>query len=313
MGEDAPLLLRRPVHSMSSGSLEHQLLLISIAYLSTIGVSGLVLSAVGTNLEDIAIRIGAHATDLGGQAFMVKGIGSILAAPATVPLYENIHGDVLLFTGLICIAVVLLLLPFTQSSTQLYLYFFLLGFFAAMNDTGCNILARKKHGKKAGPWLAANGIAFGSSAAIVPIVDMLSSEFIVQNLILGGIVVSVAFYLMCASYLTHLNEHEKLELQEMELELTINLQDQKIVDEIAPHHNVEIVIGIMVFCICGIQVTTASYIMTYLEQSKVVSSKYKNTIPLLFWIFWSIGRVVGVFCQVSFIEYVYFIHQIIEK
>lgn len=298
MGEDAPLLPRKVTPQLPNENLEHHLLLISLAYLSTIGVSGLVLSAIGTNLEDIATRIGVHATDLGGQAFMVKGIGSILAAPVTVPLYENVNGDVLLFCGLLSIAIIILLLPFTQSSTQLYLYFFLLGFFAAMNDTGCNILARKKHGKKAGPWLAANGIAFGSSAAVVPIVDMISSEFIIQNLILGGIVVLVAFYLMCASYLTHLSDNEKLVLQRMELELHMNLQDQKIVDEIAPHHKVEMVIGVMVFFICGIQVTTASYIMTYLEQTEVVSSKYKSSIPLLFWIFWSFGRVIGVFCQV---------------
>lgn len=134
--------------------LQKRLFILSIAYMLTIGVSGLVLSAMGTNLDDIARKIGAEATVLGGIAFMVKGIGSICASLVSTKIFEMFNGDNVLCIGLSAIASFTFLLPFISTVYQLYFSYFFLGFFSSLNDTGCNILARKKHGTSAGPWLA---------------------------------------------------------------------------------------------------------------------------------------------------------------
>ena len=231
---------------------------------------------------------------------MIKGIGSIIAAIVSAPAFESFNGDYILFTGLLGIASILFLLPFTASIYQLYTYFFLLGFFSAINDTGCNILVRRKHGRHAGPWLSANGIAFGSSAAIVPLINLITEDFTLQNWILGCLVLIIASLLMFGSSRSaNLDEEDKLLIALNEREVTENLKDQQTVDSIAPHYRVEWLIGLVVFSVCGIQVTAASYLITYLDQSGGINmtTASKQNILFLFWCFWSVGRVLGVMDQ----------------
>ena len=46
----------------------------------------------------------------------------------------------------------------------------------AVTDTGCQIMTRKAHGKKAGPWLGANTVTFGIAGAIVPLMEIWTNE-----------------------------------------------------------------------------------------------------------------------------------------
>jgi hypothetical protein len=49
----------------------------------------------------------------------------------------------------------------------LHVLFAGLGFGTAVTDTGCQIMTRKAHGKRAGPWLGGNTVTFGVAGALV--------------------------------------------------------------------------------------------------------------------------------------------------
>ena len=152
-------------------------LIVNSGYIATIGVSGLVLCAIGSNLNDISHQVQVDITTLGGCAFMARGIGSILGSIASASIFHYFQGDQILQCGLVGISFLLSVIPSVTSARQLYVYFFLLGLCSSVNDTGCNIMVRRLRGLQAGPWLGMNGISFGMSAAIVPIVELISTQF----------------------------------------------------------------------------------------------------------------------------------------
>lgn len=122
----------------------------------SVGVSGCVLCAIGSDMEGISMRLGANTSLLTGNAFMARGVGCIAGTMLCPLIMEHTRGGWVL-SGVLCtIAWVLSLIETSQSPMELYGYFFLLGICAAMNDTGVSILTRQLHGKHAGPWLGAN-------------------------------------------------------------------------------------------------------------------------------------------------------------
>lgn len=263
---------------------------------------------MGTNLAALSLRIGASATELGGKAFFVKGCGSICAAAASAKVFAWFDGDAVLVCCLAGIAALMAALPHVSHPLLLYLYFFSLGFLAAMNDAGCNILTRRKRGKGAGPWLAGNGVAFGVSAALVPLVGLVTPSLDMQFCVIGSLVLGVALLVAHASLLSAgaLDRHavylgdDDADLNEKELEecdREARRVQKLMLEQIAPHYYVEMAIGAMVLCICGIQVTTCSYLATYLALSASVPTALQHVCPLLFWVCWTAGRACGVLDQ----------------
>lgn len=279
---------------------ERFLLLANITYLLTIGVSGLVLCALGSNLSDIAAEVRVDTRELGGWAFMARGVGSILGALLSSKIFQWIQGDRILMCGLTVIAGVLALIPSSSSDKQLYIYFFILGLCSAINDTGCNILVRRLRGKQAGPWLGANGISFGMSAAVVPIIELISDDFATQYYILAFTILAVAFSVLLniclilpRAKVAAENSSDLLSGDNSKYDIKDN-SDHK-----APHYFVELFIAVMLFCFVGGQVDTVAYITPYVIHTKNVPNRAAGEVLTIFWVFVTIGRLIGVWDQRS--------------
>jgi fucose permease len=277
-------------------------LLQSIAYILTIGVSGLVLCAVGSNLSNIANNVGMRATLLGGRAFMWRGIGAILGSIASSSLYKVFEGDIILLSGLLSISCILSIIPYSLSSLQVYFLFFGLGVCSSINDTGCNIMMRRLHRKNAGPWLGANGISFGTAAAIVPVVELMTRRLSYQYHILSVLIVFIGVFLMYSmsnridpTY--GIQKIDESTIESAEKGEQMNHTDK--VNKVPEHYNVEVVIGLMVFCFVGGQVDMAAYAHLYLDQTEVIKSPSKSSVLLVFWVFVGIGRLLGMIDQRS--------------
>ena len=132
---------------------------LGIGYMLAMGVCGVVLVALGSSLEDLAENIGLESTDI-GTVFIARGVGAIFGAVISAKIYRWFPGNLVMTIALTLIIVLLLSLPFNKSYIILHVYFLFLGLGTAVTDTGCQIMTRKVHGKKAGPWLGANTVAW---------------------------------------------------------------------------------------------------------------------------------------------------------
>ena len=282
-----------------SDALESHLLNLNISYILTVGVSGLVLCAIGSDLKFIAEHVGINTTTLGGNAFLLRGIGSIIGSAASSQIFQIFEGDHVLLCGLLGITTLLLIIPSVNSAEALYLCFFLLGWCSSINDTGCNIMTRKIRGKQAGPWLGANGISFGMSAAIVPVIELISNDFATQYYILASMISLVTLLLFYRTQQeSNLNLEEHLELKRQDtFYKDFQSQSFRVIDKMAPHYYVEIIVGIMLFCLIGGQVIFVAYINSYIDQSHILPSTMASTVLSLFWCVVTIGRMLGVWDQ----------------
>lgn len=97
---------------------------------------------------------------------------------------------------LLFLTTVLMYMYFITSVVILHGAFFALGLCTAITDTGCQIMTRKLHGAKAGPWLGANTVAFGVSGALVPLIGYLTGSLFIQYVILATVSCMVAAFLI---------------------------------------------------------------------------------------------------------------------
>lgn len=262
-------------------------ILFSITLLLTIGVSGLVLCAVGSDLKSIAHNLGnADVAILGANAFLSRGVGSLIGTVCCAVIFERLQGAFVLFTCLMTLSVIIFLIPYTASESQLFLYFGILGFGSAINDTGVNILTRQLHGKHAGPWLGANGISFGMTAAVVPIIEAISANFEQQYQILSLLICIVAGALLYTA--VSMNKYRTM----LEVAAT-----QVKTERASPHFRVELAVGFMCFCVVGAQVNTVAFIDSYLELTRVVAPRLQGKVLMVFWVCVGVGRVLGVLDQ----------------
>lgn len=361
--------------------------IVNSGYIATIGVSGLVLCAIGSNLNDISKQVQVDITILGGHAFMARGIGSILGSIASASIFHYFQGDNILQCGLVGISFILAVIPTVTSASQLYVYFFLLGLCSSINDTGCNIMVRRLRGIQAGPWLGINGISFGMSAAIVPLVELISNQFDRQYYMLSGLIILVAFYVLLStsvvpylhskainneftagipvinydtsirydlrgsrthrsstSYSPPLSPDKPSQLQTHRRHIdgsgvtNISSNSKKssnantgsnkyISDEIdtdqpsSPttkkypyrpqstykedklHYKfqstyiIEYLTAVCLFCLVGGQVVFVAYIKEYISRTNILSISQGKYVLMLFWIFVSMGRLIGVYDQ----------------
>ena len=211
----------------------------SIGYMLAMGICGIVLVALGSTLSMLAANVGKNATEV-GTVFVARGCGAIFGAVFSAKLYQWFPGNYVMFVGLLCISVLLVMLPFNKSNLVLHVLFLFLGVGTAITDTGCQIMTRKLHGKTAGPWLGANTVSFGISGAFVPLIEIFTTSIFIQYFALTWIVFCVALLLGLGP-----NPEQYGRLQGGPP------RPQGGHPSIAPHYNVEVVIGLMVFFFIG--------------------------------------------------------------
>ena len=167
-----------------------------VSYVMAMGVCGLVLVALGSTLEFLAKQVGRNATDI-GSVFLARGAGSISGAVVCAKLYRWFPGNFVMTASLALLMLLLALLPYVKYEGLLHFCFFCLGFGTAITDTGCQLMTRKLHGRRAGPWLGLNATIFGLSAALVPLLEVFAPDPFTQYDVLVGIVAcSTAFMLL---------------------------------------------------------------------------------------------------------------------
>lgn len=260
--------------------------LMGVAYMLAMGVCGIVLVALGSTLSDLAAQCGTTATAV-GTVFITRGIGAILGALFSAKLYLWFQGNFVLTCSMSLIAILLLVLPFNTSVEMLHILFLFLGVGTAVTDTGCQIMTRKIHGKTAGPWLGANTVAFGISGALVPLVEIITSNLRYQYLSLFSVVFCVIFFVLFGPN------------PERQGRLIGGPPKRPGASGPAesPHYHVEMVIAMMVFCYIGGKVTTTAYLGSYVSETDIISSTAGARLILVLWIAITVGRLAGVIDQ----------------
>ena len=260
-----------------------------IAYMLSMGVCGVVLVALGSTLEDLANQIGFETTSI-GTVFIARGAGSILGAIVCSKLYRWFSGNIVMSVSLMGIIIILVLMPSTRTITELHIFFFSLGLGTAVVDTGCQLMTRKLHGEKAGPWLGANATVFGLSAALVPILESFSSKLTTQYFTLATLVGLTCCLMLCASRYSNKGELHPTVLG------TSNSDDNNEEEPhlVVPHYYAEIIISIMLFCFVGGSIAATAYLKPYIDQTAAVSIDQKGNMVFVLWVSITIGRIVGV-------------------
>lgn len=131
-----------------------------------------------------------------GSVFIARGVGAVLGAVVSSKLYLWMRGNTVMSAVLLLLTAVLLYMPEIESVYALHGSFFVLGLCTAITDTGCQIMTRKLHGAKAGPWLGANTVVFGISGALVPLIGYLTGSLLVQYVILSAVSCATAAFLI---------------------------------------------------------------------------------------------------------------------
>ncbi len=264
----------------------YSVIALGIGYMLSMAVCGVILVAIGSGLSDLAENCGSTSTAV-ATVFIARGCGAILGALTSAKLYMWFRGNWVIVVALLFIALNVFLLPFNTSVVGLHVLFFLLGLGTAVTDTGCQIMTRKVHGRAAGPWLGANTVTFGIAGALVPLIDIITTNMYAQYTTLTIIILGVAIY-MCFG-----PDPEK---------------NGRIVggppkgkpgaDHGAPpHYRVEMVIGLMVFCFIGGKVTMTSYLETYVDEKDMMSDTAAEWLIMVLWTAITIGRLAGVYDQ----------------
>jgi predicted MFS family arabinose efflux permease len=170
---------------------EYAQFVLSSAYCLAMGVCGLVLVSIGLTLSDLSTRIGLDSAEQLGTVFISRGIGAVVGSLVSARLYHEFSGNLVLATSLGGLALTTLVMPHNRSFLGIQFLFLCLGLGTSITDTGCQILTRKLHGEKAGPWLGLNTVAFGLSGALVPLISLVAHDIFTCFGILTLIIVVV--------------------------------------------------------------------------------------------------------------------------
>lgn len=145
-------------------------------------------------------------------------------------------------------------------------------------------MSRKLHGRLAGPWLGANTVAFSLSGAIVPIIEIYASNLVYTYLVMAGIVSIVTCWLAFGPNPESFGR----------ISGSLNMNYQK-----ALHYYAEYIVGIMVFMLIGGNVTSTSYLDTFVDDTGIISISLETSLVLVLWISIFIGRFIGVQVQLN--------------
>ena len=263
---------------------------LGVAYFSAMGVCGLVFVAISSNLNLFAERCDTTFLKL-GSVFLARGIGTIIGSAACAKIYTVFPGNETIAASLFIVVVTLICMPSCHSYTFLHIYFFFCGLGTSLTDAGCQIMTRKIQGKKAGPWLGANTIAFGLAGAFVPVLEILTTDLYVQYLILAGI--SLAS--VCSLWLgPDMEGYENYLRQKLKTKGRSSYEA-----DLVPHYRVEVVLAGMGFWIVGSTMTITAYLNDYVIETKVIEEGNATVLVLVLWITIAIGKMVGIVDQTT--------------
>lgn len=290
------------------------------AYALSMGVCGIILVAIGQTLTQLAENISLTAEDI-GSVFILRGVGAVGGSLVSAQLYHAYPGNLVIAASLLSLALSIFLLPFSRSVVGLHVLFFNLGLGTAITDTGCQILTRKLHGKKAGPFLGLNTVAFGISGALVPVVNLVFAEIYARFAFLTLVIVGVLLLMLLSpdpSQLAHPppsapavnyspgrrshNSEGTMITWHTTSESSTPADGQENFKESSsvspepkpPHYYTEFFISIITFCLIGGKVTLTAYLEAYVLQTRIISVDSEHSLMLAFWICVTLGRAVGI-------------------
>ncbi|CAM9842420.1 unnamed protein product [Scytosiphon promiscuus] len=277
---------------------KHYKYALGTAYMFAMGVCGIVLVALGSTLDDLADNCGTTATDV-GSVFIARGIGAVLGAMVSSKLYLWMRGNNVMFAVLFNLTGVLLYMPFITSVISLHASFFVLGLCTAITDTGCQIMTRKLHGSKAGPWLGANTVVFGISGALVPLIGYITGSLFVQYVILSAVSCLTAAFLMILpapeKYEGLLEERKKMPAAR-EVDVLAPGETSTSMCKLASfyrRYKIEFHISGMVFCLIGGKVGATAYLESYVDDTDVIDESHAELLIVVLWTAITIGRLAG--------------------
>lgn len=287
---------------------EHQRrkrLMLGVAYICAMGVCGVVLTALGSCLTDLADNVGSTSTDL-GSVFISRGVGSISGALMAAKIYMTFEGNNVICVVLIILASILFYMPFITEVWMLHVQFCCLGICTALIDTGCQILTRTVHKQEAGPWLGANTVSFGVSGALVPLIDYFwSSDYVVFSVLaVFGWTNALFFYTLGPAIDPEVKKREQ-ELIKQRKSAHSDIEGEKgcwekfTVKGFCHLYRVELFTSCMVFFLIGGKVSTTAYIETYVEDTDIISDDYESLSLVVLWVCIALGRFVGVIDQMN--------------
>ena len=258
------------------------------------GVCGVVLTAIGSILDTVAKHCGTESTKV-GTVFIARGVGAIAGAVLSAKLYSPPRKG----NNVLCVTIILLIglmmyLPFVTNIVVLHVVFTGLGFSTAVTDTGCQIMTRKTHGNRAGPWLGANTVVFGIAGAIVPVIDIITSNSITMCAVISTVALLTA--VACFSC-KHPEDPDMLRYvpQNLGKKNSGSLGKGEWVEK---YYVTEVIMGCIVFWLIGGKVLCSSYIEDYVDQTHVVPSKDSALALMAVWISIAAGRFGGLYDQI---------------
>ena len=149
-----------------------------------------------------------------------------------------------------------------------------------------------------------NGVSFGMAAAIVPVVELLSSDLQTQYSLLAFIIFLVACFVFygATNKVIIMNEAEVSIIKLHEAEHTELLIAQRTeVDPIVPHYKVELLVAFMMFCYVG----KCRHILRMLYVMSIISCMYMTYVcnllyyiiayimPMSLYIYTQVGRWIS--------------------
>jgi predicted MFS family arabinose efflux permease len=124
--------------SMDAAYVTKQRYRLGVAYMMAMGVCGIVLVAIGSNLKQLASNCNTSATKL-GTVFIARGVGAIFGAICSAKLYRWFRGNRVMILVLFILSALVLLLPMVSDIYTMHVVFCLLGICTAITDSKMQI------------------------------------------------------------------------------------------------------------------------------------------------------------------------------
>lgn len=281
-----------------SVKLERYALYKSITYIISLGISGLCISAFGSEMNTLAANISSSPQVLSGWLFFLRGLGCTMGSLGSSMIYSHVNnGDRALAGGLFIETMTVLLVFGSTTLPLLEMGFFMNGLLGGLNDAGAAILIRKTHGKEAGPWMSLLGIGFALFASLYPIIAMLFSYPPYRVCVVAGLIVALGGAILFGVHYTALDPEDTEHLRAIDAELRSNQSSQKTIDKTIPHYRVELGLAFVTFVLVGCQLNLAANFVVYTESTGVISATSLKALLFFYWLLLAIGRILGVWDQ----------------
>ena len=294
-----------------------------------------------------------------GSVFIFRGMGAVAGSLYSASLYRDFSGNRVVASALLGLAFTCVYLPYNTTFVGIHIAFLALGLGTAITDTGVQILTRKLHGARAGPYLGLNTVAFGVSGSLMPVLSFLAPDLYSRFAVLAVVIMMVLCAVLLSTdpsaaatavtagvaaddqniiaassmdggedgptWTTSHNSEGTMMLSPRRTTsspggggvMTIartegsklvvgSIEAGSITNHAAdpqepPHFYTEMCISAMVFCVIGGKVTVTAYLDAYVRQEvSAIPVEGEHRLMLLFWIFVTLGRCLGIYYQQTF-------------